>query len=72
MLSNAFFGLLKSESYYRKKFSTTFHLEIGFNRFINYYNKRRMTLKFNGLTPLMFRINMKWPIKFFTEKRLMR
>ena len=50
-----FFRLLKSEYYYRKKFDTAFHLEAGLNRFIDYYNKRRVTLKFNGLTPLMFR-----------------
>ncbi|GAB2324335.1 hypothetical protein IRB23M11_19570 [Alkalibacterium sp. m-11] len=50
-----FFGLLKSEYYYRKKFNTIFQLESGLNRFIDYYNKRRVTLKFNGLTPLMFR-----------------
>lgn len=50
-----FFGLIKSEYYYRNTFSIIPTLEKGLNRFIDFYNKRRVTLKFNGLSPLMVR-----------------
>lgn len=50
-----FFGLIKSEYYYRKKFIILSQLESGIKKFIDYYNKRRITLKFDGLAPLMKR-----------------
>lgn len=50
-----FFGLIKAEYYYRKRFDTLLLLENGVKQFIQYYNERRITLKFNGLAPLVFR-----------------
>lgn len=50
-----FFGLMKAEYYYRKRFNTLSILEEGIDQFIQYYNERRITLKFNGLAPLAFR-----------------
>lgn len=50
-----FFGLMKAEYYYRKRFNTLSLLEEGIDQFIQYYNERRITLKFNGLAPLAFR-----------------
>lgn len=50
-----FFGLMKAEYYYRKRFNTLSILEQGIDQFIQYYNERRITLKFNGLSPLAFR-----------------
>jgi len=50
-----FFGLVKAEYYYRKRFDSLSLVEQGIEQFLQYYNERRITLKFNGLAPLVFR-----------------
>lgn len=47
----------QAEYYYRKRFDTLSLLESDLTQFIQYYNERRITLKFNGLAPLVFRRN---------------
>jgi transposase InsO family protein len=50
-----FFGLLKSELLYLKKFSSIEHFESELKIYINYYNNYRIKAKLNGLSPVMFR-----------------
>lgn len=50
-----FFGTLKAEYYYRHKFSHTEALEQGLDKYIDYYNWRRITIKFRGLSPMVVR-----------------
>lgn len=50
-----FFGTLKAEYYYRKTFSSVEQLKQGINRYIDFYNWRRVTLTFEGLSPMIFR-----------------
>lgn len=50
-----FFGTLKAEYYYRKSFSSSEQLEKGIDQYVDFYNWRRVTLTFEGLSPMMFR-----------------
>lgn len=52
----SFFGLLKSEFFHRKKFSSVEELEKGLAKYINYYNHDRIKKKLNGLSPVQFRL----------------
>ena len=47
----AFWGILKSEYYYRKKFDSFESLVNGIESYISYYMHKRYVKKFNGLTP---------------------
>lgn len=49
------FGTLKAEYYNRKTFSSTEQLEKGINQYIDFYNWRRVTLTFKGLSPMIVR-----------------
>ncbi len=51
----SFWGVLKSEYYYRYKFQTLDSLEKGIEKYIEFYQNKRYVPKFNGLTPLEFR-----------------
>ncbi|WP_159099852.1 IS3 family transposase [Listeria grayi] len=51
----SFWGVLKSEYYYRYKFKTLDSLEKGIEKYIEFYQNKRYVPKFNGLTPLEFR-----------------
>ena len=52
----SFFGLLKSEFFHRKKFSSLEELEAGLAKYIHYYNHDRIKVKLNGLSPVQFRL----------------
>jgi putative transposase len=52
----SFFGLLKSEFFHRKKFSSLEELEEGLAKYIHYYNHDRIKLKLGGLSPVQFRV----------------
>lgn len=52
----SFFGLLKSEFFHRKKFSSLEELEAGLAKYIDYYNYDRIKLKLGGLSPVQFRL----------------
>ncbi|MDI8506963.1 IS3 family transposase, partial [Salmonella enterica subsp. enterica serovar Lubbock] len=43
---------LKSESFYTSKFKDIDELKIAIEDYIRYYNTRRISLKFNGLSPV--------------------
>jgi len=51
----SFFGTLKSECFYIKKFETVEQLESEIKEYIRYYNHDRIRLKLNGLSPVQFR-----------------
>jgi putative transposase len=52
----SFFGLLKSEYFHRKKFSSLEELEAGLAKYIHYYNHDRIKLKLGGLSPVQYRL----------------
>ena len=52
----SFFGTLKSEFFYLKKFADIEELQAGLRRYIYYYNRQRLKLKLNGLSPVQYRI----------------
>ncbi|WP_408637943.1 IS3 family transposase [Oxalobacter vibrioformis] len=51
----SFFGTLKSECFYIKKFDSVEQLESEIREYIHYYNHDRIRLKLNGLSPVQFR-----------------
>lgn len=51
-----FFGLLKSELVYLRKFSSIEELETEIEKYIDYYNNKRIKGKLKGLSPVQYRI----------------
>ena len=50
-----FWGILKSEMYYLKKFQSYNELELAITEYIHFYNYERYQAKLNGLAPIEFR-----------------
>lgn len=50
-----FFGILKSEFFHNKKFSSIEQFSKELSDYINYYNNRRIKVKLKGLSPVQFR-----------------
>lgn len=51
----SFFGTLKSEFFYLKRFESIDELKAGLDVYIHYYNHDRIKLKLNGLSPVDYR-----------------
>ncbi len=51
-----FFGLLKSELIYLKKFSSIEEFVIELKNYIDYYNNKKIKSKLKGLSPVQYRI----------------
>lgn len=51
----SFFGTLKSELYYLKKWQSIEQLKNAIAKYINYYNNERIKLKLKGLSPVQYR-----------------
>ncbi|MDY2562341.1 IS3 family transposase, partial [Pseudomonas syringae] len=51
----SFFGTLKSEFFYLKRFESIEELKAGLDEYIRYYNNDRIKLKLNGLSPVKYR-----------------
>ena len=51
----SFFGTLKSEFFYLRKFANVEELKSGLRRYIHYYNHQRIKLKLKGLSPVQYR-----------------
>lgn len=51
----SFWGMLKSEMYYLRKFNTYEELEAAIIEYINYYNNHRYQKRLNCMTPLEYR-----------------
>ena len=50
-----FFGLLKSELLYLKKFDSMEHFKTELIEYIDYYNNERIKSKLKGLSPVEYR-----------------
>lgn len=50
-----FFGTLKSELYYQNKYESTEKLRKDIEDYIGYYNKERIKLNLNGMSPMEYR-----------------
>ncbi len=50
-----FWGILKSEMYYLRKFHSYDELELAIDEYIHFYNHKRYQAKLNGLAPIEFR-----------------
>ncbi len=50
-----FFGIIKSEMYYLKKFHTFDELKLAIDDYIEFYNNKRLQKKLKGLTPMEYR-----------------
>lgn len=51
-----FFGLLKSELLYLRGFQSTEEFRMELEKYIDYYNNKRMKAKLKGLSPVQYRI----------------
>lgn len=51
-----FFGLLKSELLYLREFRSIEEFRIELEKYINYYNNKRIKAKLKGLSPVQYRI----------------
>jgi putative transposase len=51
----SFFAVLKSEYFYRNKFTGVEQLQEGLEDYIHYYNHDRIKLKLKGLSPVQYR-----------------
>lgn len=51
----SFFGTLKSEFFYLKRFESVDELKAGLDEYIHYYNHERIKLKLKGLSPVDYR-----------------
>jgi len=50
-----FFGILKSELFYLKKFDSVHQLKKEISEYIKYYNTDRIKLNLNGMSPIQYR-----------------
>lgn len=50
-----FFGILKSELFYLKKYDSVLQLKQDINEYIKYYNRDRIKLNLNGMSPIQYR-----------------
>ena len=51
-----FFGLLKSELLYLREFSSIEEFRVELEKYIDYYNNKRINNKLKGLSPVQYRI----------------
>lgn len=51
-----FFGLLKSELLYLQKFDSMEEFRVELEKYIDYYNNKRIKAKLKGLSPLQYRL----------------
>jgi transposase InsO family protein len=54
----SFFGTLKSEFYYRGSFDSVAQLQEGLDKYIHYYNHKRIKTKLGGLSPVAYRAQL--------------
>ena len=51
-----FFGIMKSELLYAKKFKTMKQFKEELKEYIEWYNNKRIKIKLNGMSPVQSRI----------------
>lgn len=52
-----FFGLLKTEMYYGKKYSSVKQLIFEIEKYIEYYKHERIKLRLGGMSPIQYRLH---------------
>ncbi|SUU37539.1 insertion element IS476 39.2 kDa protein [Actinobacillus seminis] len=52
----SFFGCLKTECYFGRRFDTLAELKQTIHEYIHYYNNERIQVKLKGLSPVEYRI----------------
>lgn len=50
-----FFGIMKSELLYLKEFESVKHFKVELEKYIDYYNNKRIKAKLKGLSPIQYR-----------------
>ncbi|OWK68862.1 IS3 family transposase [Pedobacter sp. AJM] len=50
-----FFGIIKSEMFYLKKYTSVDELKKDITEYIEYHNKDRIKLNLNGMSPIKYR-----------------
>ena len=50
-----FFGIIKAELFYLKKYDSIVQLKKEINQYINYYNNDRIKLNLKGMSPIQYR-----------------
>lgn len=50
-----FFGIMKSEFLYLKEFESVEHFKVELEKYINYYNNKRIKAKLKGMSPVQYR-----------------
>lgn len=53
----SFFGILKSELLYIKRFESVNQFILELEAYIDYYNTKRIKLRLNGMSPVQYRLN---------------
>lgn len=51
-----FFGIMKSELLYLKEFESVEHFKLELEKYIEYYNHKRIKAKLKGLSPVQYRV----------------
>jgi len=52
-----FFGIMKSEFLYLKEFGSIEHFKLELEKYIEYYNNKRIKTKLKGMSPVEYRIH---------------
>ena len=50
-----FFGILKQEMYYGKTFNSFDELKLAIEKYIEYYNNKRIKKRLNWMSPVQYR-----------------
>lgn len=50
-----FWGIIKSEMYYLNKFHTFKELKLAIDKYLGFYNNKRLQEKLKGLAPMEYR-----------------
>ena len=50
-----FFGIMKSEFLYLKEFESVEHFKLELEKYIDYYNHKRIKAKLKGMSPVQYR-----------------
>ena len=50
-----FFGIMKSEFLYFKEFESVEHFKLELEKYIEYYNNKRIKAKLKGMSPVQYR-----------------
>lgn len=51
----SFFGVLKSECFYTRKFASIDELKKALSAYVRYYNEKRISLRLDGMSPVQYR-----------------